>query len=130
MSVNMNRSNSTKVTCLFRSGNANLSCLQWETTTKIQEQHSYSICQSDFSIHASNMQKFVYFDESSVDTPVKDGVLRCLTWASLSKTFTFSLFKMAQVVSACVNDEIYTCSRLLAMFFLFPGSNQIARPRA
>ena len=40
------------------------------------------------------------------------------------------IVKMAQDVSACVNDEIYTRSRLLAMFFSFSGSNQIALPRA
>ena len=36
MWVNLNRSNSTKVRYLFRSGHANLSCLQWETAIKIQ----------------------------------------------------------------------------------------------
>ena len=89
MWVDMTRSNSTKVTYLFRSGNASLSCLQRETATKIQAQHSYNICQSDLSIQTSNMQKFVNFDESSVDLPVQDGVLWCLTWASFLKIFTF-----------------------------------------
>ena len=56
--MNMNGSNKTKVTYLFRLGNANLSCLQRDTATKIQEQRSYSICQSD-CIQATNMQKFV-----------------------------------------------------------------------
>ena len=37
------------------------------------------------------------------------------------------LVKMAQDVSAFSNHKIYTLSRLLAIFFLFPRSNQIAR---
>ena len=37
---------------------------------------------------------------------------------------------MVQDVSACVNVKIYTRSQLLAMFFSFSGSNQIACPRA
>ena len=39
---NMNRSNSTKVTCLFRSGNTNLSCLQRETYQIIKSQSQLS----------------------------------------------------------------------------------------
>ena len=40
------------------------------------------------------------------------------------------IVKMVQDVLAWVNDEIYTRSRLLAIFFSFPGSNQIACPWA